>query len=148
MQITATPTTSTAASSAATNQALTGISGSDFMKILIKQLECQDPFEPMTNQEMIAQMSTIRQLEMNTQLTESLQRITDQERFSSAAGLIGKQVKGSVSDSEGNEYELAGVVTGIEFTKTGDVLLRLDSGLRMPLTGLTEVVEPQAVAES
>ncbi len=147
MQITATPTT-TAASNATSSQTLSGINGSDFMKILIKQLECQDPFEPMTNQEMMAQMSTIRQLEMNTQLAEGLQRITEQERFSSAAGLIGKQVKGSVSDSEGNEYELAGVVTGIEFTKTGDVLLRLDSGLRMPLTGLSEVVDPQAAAES
>lgn len=145
MQITATHGTNLAAAATTARRDLAGISGSDFMAILIKQLQLQDPFEPMTNQEMISQLSTIRELEMNTRLTERLEQMTDQQRFSSAAGVIGKQVKGSVSDGAGNEFQMQGVVTGIEFTPSGDVLLRLESGFKLPITGLTEIAEPLPV---
>jgi flagellar basal-body rod modification protein FlgD len=148
MQITATSTTgsTTAATKAASD--VSAINGSDFMTILIKQLEMQDPFEPMTNQEMISQMSTIRELEMNTKLSDRLSQLTDQQGFSSAAGLIGKQVKGTVTDADGNEYEMAGVVTGVEFSKTGDALLQLDSGQKLPITGLKEVSEVTAQTQA
>ena len=143
MQISAT-SYANGSTTATTGQDLSGISGEDFMSILIKQLELQDPFEPMTNQEMISQMSTIRELEMNTRLAERLEQLTDQQGFASASGLIGKEITGTVSDSEGNEYEIKGLVTGVEFTSSGEVLLQLDSGLELPITSLTQVTEPQA----
>ncbi len=144
MQISATSYTNGSTATAAAGQDLSGISGEDFMSILIKQLELQDPFEPMTNQEMIAQMSTIRELEMNTRLAERLEQLTDQQGFASASGLIGKQITGTVTDSAGNEYGIEGLVKGVEFTQSGEVLLQLDSGLKLPISSLTEVTEPQA----
>ena len=121
---------------------MAGITGEDFMNIMIKQLQLQDPFEPMTNQEMIAQMSTIRELEMNSRLTQRLEQLTDQQRFSSAAGLIGKQVQGTVADAAGNEFTLSGVVTGIEFTESGEALLQLAGGAKLPITSLEKVTDP------
>jgi flagellar basal-body rod modification protein FlgD len=138
---TSTQAIGSALTSATSKSGMSGVSGEDFMSILIKQLQMQDPFQPMTNQEMISQMSTIRELEMNTQLTDKLSQLTDQQRFGSAAALIGKHVKGTVSDSSGNDYEVDGVVAGIEFTKTGDVVLQLESGDKLPISGLTEVTQ-------
>lgn len=148
MQISATQYANRLTSQATSQRDFSGVSGEDFMKILIKQLQLQDPFEPMTNQEMIAQMSTIRELEMNSRLTERLEQLTDQQKFASASGLIGKQVRGNVTDSAGNEYELEGVVTGVEFTSSGEALLRLENGLRLPVTSLTEVTLPQLEQET
>ncbi len=148
MQIAATRYTDGSTAQTTTQRDVSGITGQDFMKILIKQLQLQDPFEPMTNQEMISQMATIRELEMNTRLTERLEQLTDQQRVASASGLIGKQIKGIVTDSNGNEYELKGLVTGIEFTSRGEILLRLDNGLRLPITSLTEVTEPRSDLET
>ncbi|MGQ9649218.1 MAG: flagellar hook assembly protein FlgD [Phycisphaerae bacterium] len=148
MQVSATQYTAGSTAQTTTQRDVSGISGQDFMKILIKQLQLQDPFEPMTNQEMISQMATIRELEMNTRLTERLEQLTDQQRVASASGLIGRQIKGVVTDSNGNEYELEGLVTGIEFTSNGEILLRLDNGLRLPITSLTEVTEPQLDRET
>ena len=50
MDVTTVPSTTAAAAQASVS--LDGISGEDFMMILIKQLQYQDPFEPMTNEEM------------------------------------------------------------------------------------------------
>ncbi len=121
---------------------VSGIASEDFMNIMIKQLQLQDPFEPMTNQEMIAQMSTIRELEMNSRLTQRLEQLTDQQRFASAAALIGKQVQGTVADASGNEFTLAGVVTGVEFTESGEALLQLSGGAKLPISSLEKVTDP------
>jgi flagellar basal-body rod modification protein FlgD len=140
MQVTSTNgTSSTNATSSAAKEGLSGISGADFMQVLIKQLQMQDPMQPMTNQEMVQQMSTIRQLEMNTQLTSSLSTLTDQQRFGAAASLIGKEVKGVVADADGNETTLNGVVTSVRFSENGEAILELDSGQALPLAKLVEV---------
>ncbi len=122
---------------------LDGISGTDFMNILIKQLQYQDPFEPMGNQEMVAQMSTIRELEMNTRLSGKLEQLTDQQRFGSAGALIGKYVQGSVADADGNQFPAEGVVVGVRFTSRGEVMLDLDSGEVLPLTALENITTPE-----
>ena len=118
---------------------LDGLRGEDFMKILITQLQYQDPFEPMGNQEMVAQIASIRDLEMNTQLTGSLRLMTEQQRVGSAAALIGRYAKGEVSDAEGNVFTIEGIVTGIRFTQKGEAMLELDTGEVLPLASLTEV---------
>ena len=93
----------------------------------------------MGNDEMIAQMATIRELEMNTRLSEKLEKLTDQQRFTSAAALIGKYAKGEVSDAEGNTFEVEGIVTGVRFTPRGEVILELDTGDLLPLPELQEI---------
>jgi flagellar basal-body rod modification protein FlgD len=143
MDVTTVP--STTATTAQASVSLDGISGEDFMMILIKQLQYQDPFEPMTNEEMVGQISTIRELEMNTQMTANLQQLTDQQRFGSAASLIGKYAVGEVADSAGNTYGVEGIVTGIRFTSDGEMMLELDTGMVLPMEGLTQVTDPDVL---
>jgi flagellar basal-body rod modification protein FlgD len=130
---------------AASPTEMAGISSGDFMTILIKQLQFQDPFKPMSNEEMVSQMSTIRELELNTRLSGKLEQITDQQRFGSAAALIGKFVVGTAADAEGNGFPAEGIVTGVRFTQKGDVILELDSGDVLPLAKLEGVTDPEVV---
>lgn len=124
------------------NQGLAGVGGQDFINILIKQLQYQDPFEPMGNQEMLAQLATIRELELTTRLSSKIEQLTDQQRFGSVAVLIGKYVTGEVLDSEGETFVVEGIVAGVRFTSRGQVMLELDTGETMPLSKLRTVTEP------
>src|SRR3954468_4656466 len=72
----------------------------DFIKMMITQLQNQDPLEPAKNQELLAQMSQIGQLQSATSLQESLQGMVLQNQIGSAAGLIGKTVQGLADDNE------------------------------------------------
>ena len=46
----------------------------------------------MSNQEVLEQLSAIRQLESNTELTESLRDLNEQNRIATASGMLGKEV--------------------------------------------------------
>lgn len=124
------------------DRGLAGVSSNDFMNILIKQLQMQDPFEPMTNEEMLSQVSTIRELEMNTRLSDRLEQVTEQQRFGAAAAMIGKYVQGKVSDADGTTFEMEGLVTAIRFASSGEALLELDTGETLPLVNVTKVTNP------
>ncbi len=135
----ASATGSTSTGQTATTKGMSSLSSEDFMKILIAQLQQQDPMNPMSNEAMVTQMSAIRDMEMNYTLTQTLQQMTDEQRFSGAAGLIGKYVKGVVEDSDGKEYDKDGIVTSVRFESNGKAVLELDNGEVLPLEDMTEV---------
>jgi len=138
---------STAGTTATTagKRGLSSIEPGDFMKILIKQLQYQDPFEPVDNEKMLAQISEIRNMELSATLTESLKSLTEQQRFGSAAALIGKRVTGVVTGSDGQETKITGIVTAVRFTSTGEPVLELEDGVSFPLKNLVEVTDPAYV---
>lgn len=148
MAVTATSSATTLTGTGTSGGGLASISGSDFMNLLIKQLQYQDPLEPMSNQEMMQQMATIWQLETNTQLADQLEMVTDQQRFGSAAVLIGKYVQGTVSDDSGNEYTIDGVVKSVLFTPQGEVVLELENGYTLPLANLEQVMDAASTGGS
>ncbi|MBN1345963.1 MAG: hypothetical protein JXQ73_24950 [Phycisphaerae bacterium] len=132
-------TASTTSSTTGTTGGMSSLDGEDFMKILIAQLQQQDPMNPMSNEAMVTQMSAIRDMEMNYTLTQALQQMTNEQRFAGAAGLIGKYVSGVVEDGDGDETTLEGVVTGVRFTEKGKAILELDTGAQLPLEKMTAV---------
>src|SRR5919112_70718 len=66
----------------------------DFIKMMITQLQNQDPLEPAKNEQLLAQMSQIGQLESSTQLQSSLKTLVMQNNIGSAGNMIGKMVNG------------------------------------------------------
>src|SRR4051812_49603142 len=66
----------------------------DFIKMMVTQLQNQDPMEPAKNSELLAQMSQIGQLQSSTSLNESLKSMVLQNQIGSAGNLIGKNVEG------------------------------------------------------
>jgi len=130
---------STASYSGQSGVGVEALASDDFLQVLVAQLSYQDPFEPMGNEEMVNQIANIRELEMNTQLTTRLEQLTEQQRFGSAATMIGKFVKGEVADEDGTTFNIEGVVTAVRFSEKGEALLELDTGQTLPMASLTEV---------
>src|SRR5258707_4240413 len=81
----------------------------DFIKMMVTQLQNQDPLEPAKNQELLAQMSQIGQLQSSSDLTDSLKGLTTQNQIGAASSLIGKKVEGL--DDQNDPVD--GVVSGV-----------------------------------
>ncbi|MDR0522699.1 MAG: hypothetical protein LBH00_12735 [Planctomycetaceae bacterium] len=73
---------------------------SDFIKMMVAELENQDPMNPMSNTEMLQQISQIRSITSNDKLTNSIESLTLGQALSTASGLIGKTVTGVNSLNE------------------------------------------------
>ena len=100
----------------------------DFIKMMITQLQQQDPMEPAKNEQLLAQMSQIGQLQSNTQLQESLKGMVLQHQIGSAGNLIGKQIKGLSPEGE----PVAGLVNSVR-VEEGAIKLELDNGKQLGL---------------
>ena len=123
----------------------------DFFEMLVAQLQTQDPMEPMSNSEIVQQISQIRDLEASTKLSSTLDRLAElqqtlaeQQRFGSASGLVGSYIEGVITDQAGQSRFVAGVVTGIRFEANGSPVLQLHQGEEL---GLGSVSQVSSIAE-
>ena len=64
----------------------------DFLKILITQLQNQDPTKPMEDREFIAQMAQFSSLEQMTNLSSNFEKLSTMLNSSQALGVLGKEV--------------------------------------------------------
>ena len=71
----------------------------DFLKLLITQLQKQDPTDPMENQEFIAQMAQFSSLEQMTNLSTSFAKMASFISSQEAASTLGKTVELNVGDT-------------------------------------------------
>ena len=120
-----------------------GLKTEDFIKMMITQLQNQDPMEPAKNQDLLAQMSQIGQLQSATTLQESLKGLVLQSQISSAGGLIGKMVQGL---DERNE-PVTGLVTSIRVSQDA-VNLELDNGKSLALGRVTTIASGPGTAQA
>lgn len=127
------------------SQSAANLSSDDFFKLLITQLTNQDPLEPTSNQELLQQISSIRDIELSTTLTQSLQRLAGQQQFGSASTLIGQYVT-SVPGADGNVR--AGVVVGVKFDSSGEPTLQLSTGVELAMNQLASIVSPIQASEA
>ena len=113
----------------------------DFIKMMITQLQNQDPTEPVKNEELLAQMSQISQLQSSSTLTTTLQGLNLQNQIGSASSLIGKSVKGLDS----NGAPVGGIVNSIKVVGN-NVQLQLDSGQALGLGNVTDIAPVTATS--
>lgn len=139
------PTTGTSSTASSGNSTST-MSATDFYKLLIAEMQYQDPTQPMDNSKIVEQVANIRNIESSTSMTAALQSVTRQQNFGTAAGLIGKLITGSVKDSAGNDQTVSGVVKGVRFESDGNAVLDLDNGSSLPLSAVTAVQSAPAAA--
>ena len=64
----------------------------DFLKILIAQLQNQDPTKPMEDKEFIAQMAQFSSLEQMTNLSTGFEKLSGMLNSGQALGVLGKEV--------------------------------------------------------
>ena len=91
----------------------------EFLKLLVVQLENQDPTEPVDDKEFIAQLAQFSSLEQMTQMNTALLNMIANYKTDLSYSLLGKQVE--VLDR--NTGEAAdGVVTEVSFNDTEPVI--------------------------
>jgi flagellar basal-body rod modification protein FlgD len=101
----------------------------DFMKLMLAQLQHQDPLKPMDDQAFIAQTAQFNALEEMTKLNKTLGAVLDSQQLAEASGLIGKTV--SATDKEGKqvtgEVTAASVSGGVAMLHLGPTKIALDT---------------------
>ena len=133
--------TSTAIGSAATSSATPqqlpstkSLTTSDFLNMMITQLQNQDPLQPTSSQDLLTQISQIGQLQSATDLQTAIQGLVLQGQIASASSLIGKSVEGL--DDQNNT--IRGVVNSIN-VQGNNISLELDNGQTLTMAKITSI---------
>lgn len=112
----------TAAQNQSSNVQASGISQEDFLKILLTQLNYQDPLKPLDNQEFLAQMAQFSSLEQTRQLNDRIDTLLSIQSSSQSIGLLGKTV-----DITTEAGAVTGEVTTLTF-KDGQPMMTVKVG--------------------
>src|SRR5581483_9673652 len=97
------PVTSTTSSSTTPAKSATPTLGKDdFLKLLVGQLQHQDPLAPSDDQQWIGQMAAFSQLEQVSNMASSTEKIVDTLNTNGALSLIGHTV--TYLDSSGASH--------------------------------------------
>ncbi len=83
------PTVNSATSGATTPDRLNDVNIDDFLKLMIAELQNQDPLNPLDNDELVAQIGQIRSVGATEKLTDTLDSVLLGQNISSATNLIG-----------------------------------------------------------
>lgn len=106
---------------------MSGLDPDDFLKLLVAELQNQDPMEPMKNAEMMQQVGQIREIAATDKLTSTLDRISDGQNIATASSMIGRQVQAMTDEGD----VVFGVVRSIQIIP-GDngrqLQLKIDTG--------------------
>ncbi len=69
-----------------------------FVELLVAEMQAQDPLNPMSNEEILSQISQIRSIAATTRLTSTLDGVLLGQSIATAASLIGRRVTGLDAD--------------------------------------------------
>ncbi len=111
------------------DDALRDLDIDQFLKLMIAELQNQDPLNPTDNQAILEQMSTIRNIGATDKMTETLSAVLLGQTLSNAATLIGKQVDALTDDGKTvqGKVDSVSVVDGAPQLHVGDKKVRLDN---------------------
>ena len=98
----------------------------DYMKLLVTQLQNQNPLEPMDNKDMSAQLAQFSQLQQTENLNTSFSKVLESVQRSYASSLIGKEVSFQVQASDGTVQTQTGDVDEVVLGADGTLLLMVD----------------------
>lgn len=125
-------------------------SGSDlgkdaFLRLLLTQLQNQDPMNPMEDTEFISQMAQFTSLEQMTNLNTNFEKFMNNQKtqdFVSHSDLIGKQIEWNKTtkgeDGDPETVSKSGVVTSVIF-KNGQAQLVVDGETKVNTTDVVSV---------
>lgn len=101
-----------------------------FLRILVTQLQNQDPMEPMQDRDFIAQMAQFTSVEQLMNMANEMTML--RQNLGMASGLIGKEVQWTETDSSGVSTVNGGIVDsivikdGVQYLTSGASQVALD----------------------
>jgi flagellar basal-body rod modification protein FlgD len=138
------PTTPTAATSATAGAGATAVEPknpkgelgkNDFLKLMVAQLQAQNPLEPSNGTEYISELAQFSQLEQTTNIAQSSSQSAAAQQLAQAVALIGHTVS-YLDPTTG--AALTGSAQSVEIT-AGGATLTVDGTPGIQLAGVTEV---------
>ena len=106
--------------------------GNEFMKLLMIQLQNQDPMDQVNDKEFLAQMAQFSSLAELTKLNTSFSQALQIQQVSEARDMIGQNITFKDPDSGDS---LSGLVNGVRFGEDGLIMLQVN-GREVPLSSL------------
>ncbi|WP_440118832.1 flagellar hook capping FlgD N-terminal domain-containing protein [Paenibacillus sp. QZ-Y1] len=119
-----------AANKATTSAATKELGKDQFLKILITQLQNQDPMQPMEDKEFIAQMAQFSSVEQLVNISSQLKTLN--QSLGAVSGMIGREISWLSSNKEDNGTLRQGIVDsiivrdGVQYAKVGKDEIKLD----------------------
>lgn len=132
------PQVSGGSSETATNR-YSELNTEDFVKIMFTELSNQDPLKPQDSNALLQQMSSLRSIQSDIDLSTKLQSVVTQNQLATAGGLLGKYVSGLTEQYQ----RVVGQVQSVSKTSDGPVL-NLSNGFRVPFKNIDQMLNAQA----
>jgi flagellar basal-body rod modification protein FlgD len=95
----------------------------DYMKLLITQLQNQNPLEPMDNNEMASQLAQFSQLQQLETMNSSFADILSTTERNYANSLIGKEISFASENDAGTRDITSGIVKEVINNVNGEIIL-------------------------
>ncbi|MFF2482647.1 flagellar hook capping FlgD N-terminal domain-containing protein [Paenibacillus sp. NPDC058071] len=111
----------------------------DFFKILITQLQNQDPTQPLQDREFIAQMAQFTSVEQMMNVSKQLTLL--RQNLGSASSMIGKEVQWNEMNDKGEAVIQSAVVQGIVI-KNGEQYAKFGDDTMVLIDHLISISEP------
>jgi len=99
----------------------------DYMKLLVTQLQNQNPLEPLDNNEMAAQLAQFSQLAQLESMNSNFAGVLTTLQRTYANSLIGKDVEFVVETDTGDQNTMSGTVDGVYSNADGEIFLSVGS---------------------
>lgn len=119
-----------------------------FLKLLITQLQNQDPLDPMEDKEFISQMANFSSLEQMTNMNENMNKFLEsqqQSQFFSHSDMIGKQIEWQeeVKNENGDKRmeTMSAIVQAVKF-KDGSATILTESGKELSVDDIQKIALP------
>ncbi|MFS0869716.1 flagellar hook capping FlgD N-terminal domain-containing protein [Paenibacillus xylanilyticus] len=136
-----------AANKATTSAATKELGKDQFLKILITQLQNQDPMQPMEDKEFIAQMAQFSSVEQLVNISSQLKALN--QSLGAVSSMIGREISWLSSNKEDNGTLRQGIVDsiivrdGVQYAKVGDDEIELNEIIQVSNPAPIEEEESQ-----
>lgn len=110
----------------------------DYMKLLIVQLQNQNPLEPLDNNEMASQLAQFSQLQQLESMNTSFAKVLATTELTYANSLLGKEVSFMPETTTGAADITSGIVEQVYNNIDGEIFLRVGN-LTLGLKNVTSV---------
>jgi flagellar basal-body rod modification protein FlgD len=110
----------------------------DYMKLLVTQLQNQNPLDPLDNKDMSAQLAQFSQLQQTENLNTSFGKVLNLVQRSYANSLIGKEVSFPSQADDGTTQTSTGPVEQVTLGDKETVLLTVN-GQQIDLANVASI---------
>jgi flagellar basal-body rod modification protein FlgD len=95
----------------------------DYMKLLVTQLQNQNPLEPLDNNEMASQLAQFSQLQQLESMNSNFANVLSATERNYANSLIGKEISFASENETGSRDITSGIVEEVINNVDGEIIL-------------------------